>query len=588
MNNIFSYVKKNIDIVDVIGDYVNLTKAGNYYKGFSPFKHEKTPSFTVTPEKNIFYCFSSHIGGDVIEFIAKIENCSQYQAVQFLIQKYNLTIPKTLNNNHKQQNQGTDDVAYFKVYTCFIEWCHSLLYANRAALDYLYKRGITDETIKKFKLGYCPDSAMTESFCRFAATKNILITDIKLTDILIIKNKKIYFSAYNRIIFPIQNYLQLYCGYGARIFLPQDTRPKYINTNNNNHFIKKNLLYGFSQAKETIKADECVFIVEGYMDAIMMHQSGYSNTIATMGTACTKNHIHHISKFTNYIKLVYDGDVAGKDAMKKIIEICWNMSIDIDVILLPPGTDPAELAQHNTLTQSLQNLQHASSFLISQIPNIQANESLFSLHQSLSEIINIIEMINDEIKKSAVILQIAKELSLNPHIIFNLIEKSKSTKKESLAAAASSDLTIQNEKQNHIITPDTDISADKKKIIWYVFFYFILMNWNACKIKLAKFIFIYKNFGIPILGDILTQYKNQENEFADCLDFLKNNYDQIYTHSIKIYATYKFEFEQLPILYNKILALAWQEYKKDNPERHFRDLIESIENHTIPDDNEND
>lgn len=562
MESIFSYIKSNIDIVDVIGDYVHLSRAGNYYKGISPFKHEKTASFTVTPEKKIFYCFSSNIGGDVIEFVAKMENCSSYQAAQFIIQKYHLPIPPSI----MQQNKNNEEeIIYFKIYECFSSWCSEMLYKNQQALEYLYRRGISKQSIDKFQIGYCPDFHMLDNFFQYALKKGILIKDIKNTDILFSKNNKLYFSAYHRIIFPIKNYLNLYCGYGARIFLEHDSRSKYINTNNGTYFSKKNIIFGFDHAKEAIKKQNTVFLVEGYLDAIMMHQAGYPNTVATMGTACTKHHLEHISKFTKNINLVYDGDEAGQDAMQKIIEMSWAMCLDTHIILLPKNTDPAELAKENKLSEALIHKENAIPFFIKNKHINIDHSSLSSIHKGLSEILTIIDSIEDSVIKTAFILQVSKHCSINQEILFNIIKK-KTTSTVSTSI-------------NNVIKSDHHANTQNKKHIWYLFFYFILLHWDTCHNKdIKKIIFLYLECGIYELGTILKIYSTKNNQ--DSLTFLREQNQALYQLSLKIYTTYDFQAGQFNLFYKKFISIAMQEYKKKYPNKtlsEFQSMLKKIE-----------
>lgn len=566
MSNIFSYIKNNVDIVDVISDYVVLSQSGHYYKGFSPFKYEKTASFTVTPNKKIFYCFSSNIGGDVVDFIARMENCSQYEAAQFIIQKYHLSVPKDILYANK--NEGFfDENPYFIVYSTFAKWCHEMLYRNEVALDYLYQRGLSDLSMKEFEIGYCPGLGMVEEFLQVALNKGILIQDVKNTDIITVKNKKMYFSPYNRIIFPIKNNLNLCCGYGARIFLKNDLRPKYINTNNNSYFSKKNIVYGLYNARDAIKKEEEVYLVEGYMDALMMCQAGYKNTVATMGTACTEYHLQQLTKFTNVLNLVYDGDIAGKNAMKKIIEIGWALHFDVNVIQISDNQDPAELAKFGKLDSVLKKKENGINFYIQNKDIINKKFSLDELIHNLSEIIEIIQNIVDPLKKSAFTIKVANCLNISSKMLFNIVEVYQNKKKE---------LVIKNERNSDIEQKNLVVS-NHEKATWYLFFYFLLINKKSAVIEsIQKIVFLYANYGVSELGLLIEEFYEGEEE---TLVFLKKKNENLYQYGLKIYTKYNFHSSQFSIFYKKIFLMSWQIFKIHNGDLSIKDFFSLVESH---------
>ncbi len=326
--NLFSYLKTRVTILDVVSEYATLKKAGLYYKGQCPFHSEKTASFTVSPHKEIFYCFGCHVGGDVIAFIAKIEQCSQTDAAKHLIDRYNIELPTTLS---AQVNLSPNsDKHYFHICQVVTDWCHQQLLKSAEPFSYLSKRGITKKSIQDFKIGFMPGGlANIKKFITDLNKEQILVDDLLEWHILS-RAKNILFSPYeDRIIFPISDPIGRYCGFGGRIFKPQDTRPKYYNSHENDNFAKGQLVFGLDKAKKDIQKTTKVFLVEGYTDCIAMAQSGFTNTVATLGTACTLDHLNVLGRYAQELYVLYDGDNAGQQAILRIGQLCWQASLDL-------------------------------------------------------------------------------------------------------------------------------------------------------------------------------------------------------------------------------------------------------------------
>ena len=299
--NLFSYIKSQLSILDVISHYAKLKKAGSYWKGPCPFHHEKTGSFTVSPHKEIFYCFGCHVGGDVISFIAKVEQCTQLEAAQHLLEQHQLKLPENLSSELSKTSPD-EKKRYFFICQTVANWCHENLKKNISVQSYLKKRNFDKKVIVDFTLGYFPGGlASIQSFINHMHKKNILLQELFDANI-IIKGQKINYSPYeNRIIFPIKDHLGRFCGFGGRVFKENDERAKYYNSRENSFFNKGSLLFGFNKAKKYIQKEEKAFLVEGYTDCIAMVQHGYTNTVATLGTSCTKEHLKSIARHANYV-----------------------------------------------------------------------------------------------------------------------------------------------------------------------------------------------------------------------------------------------------------------------------------------------
>lgn len=347
--NVFTYLKQRLAVLDVIGEYVSLKKAGLYFKGHCPFHHEKTASFTVSPHKEIFYCFGCHEGGDVITFISKVEHCTPFEAIKHLADRYNIDIPEALLKEAHSSESTEDKNRYFDLCEMVAQWCAENLAKTPSVLNYVRDRKITPESINRFSIGYFPGGLQAiNRLLSFARNHHIIADDLIQANILA-QGKTILYSPFEeRIIFPIKDHLGRFCGFGGRRFKEHDERAKYYNSRENQFFVKGSILFGLDAAKKAINDKEEVFLVEGYTDCIAMAQHGYPNTVATLGTACTSTHLKTLSRYAQRMIVLYDGDKAGQDAILRLTELCWQVSMELSVITLPVGHDPASYLVSDT------------------------------------------------------------------------------------------------------------------------------------------------------------------------------------------------------------------------------------------------
>ncbi|MFT6765671.1 MAG: DNA primase [Alteromonas naphthalenivorans] len=343
--NLFSFVKQRLSILDVVQEHLVLKKAGNYWKGACPFHSEKTGSFTVSPHRGIFYCFGCQESGDVIGFISKIENCTQVEAAKHLAERHNIELPETIS---QVSTEKTDEKKrYFAVCQAVASWCHTQLFKHPSVMLYLEKRGFSQASINTFKIGYFPGGSRSiRTLARDIADEQFMLKD--LFDAGIASEGKTLYSAFEqRLIFPIKDHLGNNCGFGGRVLKKTDERSKYYNSKENDYFLKGSLLFGLDLAKKEIQKTGHVFMVEGYTDCIAMAQYGYRNTVATLGTSCTIEHLKLLSHHAQTVYLVYDSDAAGQKAMLRLAELCWQVNLDLQVIFLPEGHDPATYLNDN-------------------------------------------------------------------------------------------------------------------------------------------------------------------------------------------------------------------------------------------------
>ncbi len=430
--NLFSYLKTRIAILDVVSEYATLKKAGLYWKGQCPFHAEKTASFTVSPHKEIFYCFGCHVGGDVIAFIARKENCSQMEAAKQLIDRYQIELPSTLASDFGASHKN--DQHYFLICQTFAQWCNKQVLNSTAALSYLTKRGLSKKSIEQFMIGYLPGGLSNiKKLTTDLGKQNILVDDLLETHILS-RGKNILFSPFEeRIIFPIADHLGRYCGFGGRTFAAHDTRPKYYNSHENESFLKGKLLFGLDRAKKEIQTKEAVFLVEGYTDCIAMAQYGFANTVATLGTACTLDHLEILARYTSRLYVLYDGDNAGQQAILRIGQLAWQASLDLQVVCLPSGEDPASyLTKGLDLNPLIIESKDIFSFFIETLGTGFAQKGLGHKMQLTHKILEMISKVEEPLKHDILLQESSKHLQIPVESLKNelnrLLTKSKPLK----------------------------------------------------------------------------------------------------------------------------------------------------------------
>ncbi|NBV40469.1 DNA primase [bacterium] len=417
--NLFNKIKDSVSISQVIGEYTQLKKAGgSYLKGTCPFHNEKTGSFTVSPDRGIFYCFGCHVTGDVIAFIAQIEHIGQFEAAKHLIERYNLSIPL---DELKQQNPQAQEQKsnYFDLCKGFAQWSHQQLLQNHKALEYLATRGISKEIILKHALGFFPAGTQSIQQCiKSMAYHKAVSADLVNAHILFQGQQGLHSPFENRIIFPIFDHLGRACGFGGRVFLPGDERVKYYNSKENEFFQKGHILFGLDKAKKDIQQKNNSIIVEGYLDCLAMHQHGYTNTVATLGTACTVDHLQLLARYTNKISIMFDGDAAGQKAMLRLAQICWEVDVDLNICSLPANTDPDSfLKNHNTIDPVLAHQEDIFTFFLKSLSLQFANQALKEKLQISSSILDIIQQIKDPLKRNILLGQASEKLQIPLEIL---------------------------------------------------------------------------------------------------------------------------------------------------------------------------
>lgn len=423
---LFNYIKSKLSISDVISEYVQIKQLGSYWKGRCPFHAEKDASFTVSPEKQIFYCFGCHATGDVIAFIAKAENLSQFEAAKHLIDRYQIYIPEEIkkHGSFKQLIEHTDQKnKYFKLCEAVANFAHKKLLESNSAKEYLQNRTIDEKQITFFKIGYLSGGLrFINSFVKEMSNKGFLVKDL-LENGIVMEGQSVLYSPFEeRIIFPIKDSLGRYCGFGGRIFKNTDQRAKYYNSKETELFSKGKLLFGLDLAKKEMQKTGKAFLVEGYTDCIAMAKHGYTNTVATLGTACTQEHLKALSRYIHTLYVLYDGDSAGQKAILRLTQLCWDVNLELTVIKLPEKHDPASYLQQNENIEPLiKSSLDIFSFFIDSLGNNFLTSPLAEKLALGEKIAQIIAKINDEFKQEILLQRASTIMQMPLNSIKNLV-----------------------------------------------------------------------------------------------------------------------------------------------------------------------
>lgn len=388
-------IQSRIDIIEIVGEFVRLKKRGANYLGLCPFHNEKSPSFTVSPSKEIYKCFGCGKSGNTISFLMEHEKYSYVEALRWLANKYNVEIEETESSPEQKQQQLVSDSLYIInnfAQKTFTENLFNSEEGQDIAHSYLRERGFNDAVIQKFQLGYCLQER--DAFARQAVAAQYNPEYLVKTGLVVNRDGKLFDNYRGRIIFPVHNQTGKIIGFGARIIGKNDKAPKYINTPENELYIKSRILYGSYFARQAIdKNDECL-LVEGYTDVISLHQAGIENVVASGGTSLTQDQLRLIKKYTNNLTIIYDGDGAGVKAALRGLDMALEEGLNVKLVLIPDKEDP----------DSYVNKVGATAFR----EFIQKNKKdfvLFQLEVSLKDIGT------DTTKKSALVNQVAETIS---------------------------------------------------------------------------------------------------------------------------------------------------------------------------------
>lgn len=415
---------------EVIGDFVQLKKSGSNFKGLSPFTDERTPSFMVSPVKQIWKDFSSGKGGNVVAFLMEHEHFTYPEAIKYLAKKYNIEIEET-EQTDEQKEQANERESMYLVSEYAQKYFSQTLWDSEPGkaigLSYFKERGFTDETIKKFGLGYSLDE--WEAFTQSALDEGYQLEFLEKTGLTIVKEQaggetKKFDRFKGRVMFPIHSMSGRVLGFGGRILTNDKKAAKYLNSPESEIYHKSKVLYGIYFAKQAIaKKDNC-FLVEGYTDVIQMHQRGVENVVSSSGTALTPEQIRLINRLTKNITVLFDGDAAGLRASLRGIDLILEQGMDVKVCTFPDGEDPDSFAKNNTYEDLVlyleENAKDFIQFKTSILTKEAANDPI-KRADTVRDIVNSISKIPDRIKKEIYIQECAKMMEISEAVLYNTL-----------------------------------------------------------------------------------------------------------------------------------------------------------------------
>ncbi|WP_127844375.1 DNA primase [Psychroflexus aestuariivivens] len=414
-------------VEEVIGDYVQLKKSGSNFKGLSPFTEERTPSFMVSPVKQIWKDFSSGKGGNVVAFLMEHEHFTYPEAIKHLAKRYNIEIEETEQSSEEKEKASERESMYLVnefAKTFFKNQMMNTDEGKSVGLSYFKNRGFNMETIEKFDLGYSPD--LWQGFTDKALAKGYKLEFLEKTGLTIVKNdgEKKFDRFKGRVMFPIHSMSGRTLGFGGRILTNDKKQAKYLNSPESEIYHKSKVLYGLFQAKKSIAKEDNCFLVEGYTDVIQFNQSGIENVVASSGTALTPDQIRLINRLTNNITVLFDGDAAGLRASIRGIDLILEQGMNVKVCVFPDGEDPDSFAKTNSL-EDLQNYlaEHAQDFIRFKASLLldDAKKDPIKKSEVVRDIVNSIAKIPDQITKEIYVQMCADLMDVSEEVLFSTL-----------------------------------------------------------------------------------------------------------------------------------------------------------------------
>jgi len=412
-------------VEEVIGDFVQLKKAGSNYKGLSPFVNEKSPSFMVSPAKQIWKDFSSGKGGNAISFIMEHEHFSYPEALRYLANKYQIEIEETEQTDLEKQALNERE-SLFVVSEFAKKYFHDVLLKTDEGLaighSYFKERGFTEETIKKFQLGYSPDQ--WDAFTNEALAKGYKLEFLEKTGLTIVKDDKKFDRFKGRVMFPIESMSGRVLGFGGRILTNDKKAAKYLNSPESDIYHKSKVLYGIFHAKQEIASKDNCYLVEGYTDVIQMYQAGIKNVVASSGTALTPDQIRLINRLTKNITVLFDGDAAGMRASLRGIDLILEAGMNVRVCTFPDGDDPDSFARKTPIDELQHYLKENATDFIRFKANLlmkDAGNDPIKKADVIRDIVVSISKVPDHIQREVYVQECASIMDISEDVLFSTL-----------------------------------------------------------------------------------------------------------------------------------------------------------------------
>jgi DNA primase len=425
-------IKSKIDIVDFISEYINLSKTGQNYRALCPFHPEKTPSFFVSPSKQIFHCFGCGKGGDVLSFLMEYEKLSFIEALSILATKAGIEF-----QINKSSTYSISKDKLYRIYEIATEIYSKKLSESQIAQKYLTERGINQESIEIFKIGYAPE----EKDFLYQQLKKLGLDEKIIKTSGLLSNFMDFFR--NRIIIPIHDLTGRIVAFGGRLIEQESTLPKYINSTDTPIFKKGNSIFGLWQAKPYIRQKGYAILMEGYIDVILSHQYGFKNSVAPLGTALTQEQLNKLKNFTNKVVIVFDSDEAGIQATEKILQTLFHKGFIVKIARLPDRQDPASILQR----YGEKTFKNFIAKALSPVDFILETKSKKTLNEKVYELLHKIAYMNNLIYREELIKELSEKSTINELTLREELKKFLSSLKKERTSENKSDTNVLNEEE---------------------------------------------------------------------------------------------------------------------------------------------
>lgn len=422
MNSDLEEIKSRLNIIDVLGEYIRLEKAGSNFRALCPFHNEKSPSFMVSEEKQMWKCFGCQKGGDIFSFIMEIEGLEFREALKHLAEKAGVKLSGYDPKKTEAKNRTLE------ILELATKWYEYQLWegpGKNKILKYLQDRGLRDETIKEFRLGYAPKG--WRNILTFLTKRGFKTEEILKSGLLVSKDDKDHYDRFReRIMFPITDYSGKVVGYSARVAPGGDeSQAKYVNTPETEVYHKSHILYGLDKAKSNMKEKDFVLLVEGNMDVIAASQAGIKNVVAVSGTALTPDQIKIIKRYTPKVKMFFDMDSAGYEATKKSVKLCLSSDVNVEVVKIPKGKDAADMARENPkeLLEAVEKSKNSIEYLLEESVRKNDIKNAGGKRKVSETMVDIIGNIANAIEKSHWVKKIAEKLETTEAALTDALKK---------------------------------------------------------------------------------------------------------------------------------------------------------------------
>jgi DNA primase len=415
-DNKIEEIKSRVDIVELASEYLTLKKAGRNFIGLCPFHQEKTASFTVNREKQIFYCFGCSEGGNAITFLMKIANKTFPEAIKDLAEKTGVVLPQHLISKESREKDSLRESITSLNLRAAQQFTRNLFSSvGKDAHEYLVNRGITEETIKQFRLGYAPDN--WRSLTNYIEGSGLSLKLAEQAGLVVAGKEEGFYDRFRgRLIFPIENIFGEMVAFGGRIL--EKGEPKYLNSPESPVYIKGKVLYGLNKTKEEIRKDGFALIVEGYFDLISLWNAGIGNVVATLGTALTREHLELLRRYALEVVALFDPDEAGIKALDRSLELFLSMGMRARALILPEGCDPDDYVKKYGKDKLNELIAHAPAISDYYIDNVLGGGKTFEENRDVVKAAKeFIGKISDEIEKNLFIKRIAEKLGIDQELL---------------------------------------------------------------------------------------------------------------------------------------------------------------------------